>query len=231
MIGPGAAWRAGWRAFRHRPEQVLVPILVAGFTWVVAEVVVQSAISATVTRSHPCVRRLGDLIDPTHCAATGDRSTNGLILTTLGFCFLGQLFWAVALHAADRVLSPGVPRRPPVLPVLGTAAVLAVLLTLGIGTGFLLAVLVAFLGQSAMAGVVVERHGVMAALGQSVREVIARPGYAFGFGCLAVLSVVGGAALLLVGVWPAIAILALAQVADRRSRAAGPEIGSVSDSR
>lgn len=218
-IGPGAAWRAGWVAFRRNPEPVLVPVLVAGFAWIVAEVVVQSLISATVTRSHPCTRYVGDLVDPTRCGATSAQSTNAMVLTALAFCLLGQLYWAVALRAAHRSLDPdGVrPARALVLPVLGTATVLAVLLTLGIGTGVLPAILVAFLAQSAMAAVVVDGHGPVRALRIGAREVVARPGYALGFACLAVLTLLGGATLLLVGLWPATAVLALAQVGARRS--------------
>lgn len=224
--GPVAAWRTGWRGFRTDPEPVLVPVLVAGIAWVVAEVVIQSLISATVTRSHACTRRVGDLIDPTRCAADADSHTHAMVLTALGVCFLGQLFWAVALRAAHRALAPAEAAGLRALagPVLGTAAVLAVLLTLGVGTGFLPAVLIAFLAQTAMAHVVVDRRGVGAALLGSVREVAARPGHAFGFAALAVLTVLGGVTLFLVGVWSAVAVLALAQVAARtpRNDSAGP---------
>jgi hypothetical protein len=79
------------------------------------------------------------------------------------------------------------------------------------------AVLVAFLAQTAMAAVIVDGRGPVRALTTGAREVVARPGYALGFACLAVLTLLGGATLLLVGVWPATAVLALAQVGARRS--------------
>jgi hypothetical protein len=225
-----AAWGAGWRAFRRSPEQVLVPVLAAGFGWVVAQVLVQSVISATVTRAHPCVRRVDDLIDPTACAADADARTRFMVLTCLAVCFLGHLFWAVALRSAHRTVDPdGVrPLRAITLPVLGTAAVLSVLLTVGVGTGMVLAVVIAFLAQHAMAAVVVEGRGTVAALLLSVREVAARPRHALGFAVIASLTVLGGSALLLVGVWPATALLALAQVIERDGRGTvGP--GGVAD--
>ena len=118
------------------------------------------------------MRRVDDLIDPTACAADADARTRFMVLTCLAVCFFGHLFWAVALRSAHRTVDPDGVRslRAITLPVLGTAAVLSVLLTVGVGTGMVLAVVIAFLAQHAMAAVVVEGRGTVAALLLSVRE-------------------------------------------------------------
>jgi hypothetical protein len=214
----GAAWRAGWSALRADPERILLPVLGAGVAWVLAQTGVQLLLGRTVTLGHPCVRYLDGVADPTHCGADPHHAVLALVLTLLAVFVLGQFFWAATVYAAARPSAPE--DRPPLGRVVPRAALLAVLLGLGVGVGlgvFLVpGLLVAYLGQYAMTAVVVEGQGPLTAFGASARLVLSRPVGQLVLSLSWLATVLVGAALALVGVWPACGVVASVQVSRWR---------------
>lgn len=211
---PGGVWGAGWRSFRSRPEQVLVPVLIAGGGWLVAQVIVQIALSSTITQSRPCLRRVAGMVEPSICAADGTRGTIGLALGVFAFFFLGQLFWAATVRAGLNAIPGEAPRpwRATLGPVLGVAVVLGIAITLGSGLGFLPGVVIGLCTQFAMVAVIADGHGCFAAINRSIGTVVRHLPSLLGFSGLAVLVILAGGLLGLVGVWPASALVALAQL-------------------
>lgn len=181
------AWREGYRAFREHTDAVLLPVLAAAVAWAAAEFAVQALISST---------------EPSAQA--------GLVAGVFCFFVLGQLFWAVVLHRGLAALGMPAPPRP--LAVLGTALLAGAALTLGIGLCILPGVVLAVLGQFTMTSVIADRLDPFTAFGRSVRLVLARPGPTLGFTALATLTLAAGLLLCVVGVFPAIVLVALGQI-------------------
>lgn len=223
VLGPLAAWRAGWRTFREHTDAVLLPLLAAAVAWVAAEFVVQALISATVTRSHACVRYVGGLADPNRCGAGAHALQVSLVLGVFAFFVLGQLFWAVVQHRGLAALDTPAPRRPGA--VLATALLAAAGLTVGVGLCLLPAVLLAVLGQFTMTGVIADGLDPFTAFGRSVRRAVTEPLAVLGFTGLAALTLAAGLVLGLVGVFPATAVVALAQLHFERGRAGEDQRG------
>lgn len=201
------AFRAGWRSFRANPDAVLIPVLVAAFCWVIAEFLVQATISGTLTRSQPCVRQVAGLLDHTRCAASADAHQLGAMVGLFGYLLLGQLFWTVLLHAGLAALGQPVRRRPPA--VAGTALVIALALTLGIGLGFVPGLLLGYVGQFTMTAVLLDDLGPAAAFWRSLRLVVGNPLLVLGTTLLALATLAGGLLLGLVGILPATAVVVL----------------------
>lgn len=223
VLGPAQAWRAGWRTFRAQTDAVLFPLLGAAVAWAAAEFVVQALISATITRSHACVRYVAGMPDPTRCGAGDHTLQVSLVVGVFAFFLLGQLFWAVVVHRALAAIGVTVRTRP--LTILGTAALAAAGLTLGVGLCLLPGIVLAILGQFAVVAVLADGLDPFTAFGRSALLVVRAPVAVLGFTGLAVLTLTAGLLLGLVGVFPAIAVVALAQVHFHRSRAVDPQRG------
>lgn len=212
------ALRAGWRTFWAEPDAVMIPALVAALAWTVAQFLAQAAISGTITRSHSCVRYVDGLADPTRCAAGADARNLGYAAGLLAFLVLGQLFWAVLLHAGLAALGTPVRRRP--LAVLGTALLVGVVLTLGTGLGVLPGIVLGYLGQFTMTAVVADGAGPFAAVARSARLTVRSSRSVVGFSLLAPIALGTGLLLCGVGVLPALAVVALGHLhLYRRARA------------
>ncbi|MBO9522260.1 MAG: hypothetical protein J7518_12040 [Nocardioidaceae bacterium] len=196
------AWRAGWRAFREHTDVVLFPVLAAAVAWAVAEFAVQALIGLVV-----------------------DDAGNALAAGVFAFYVLGQLFWAVVVHRALAAL--GTPAAPRPLAVLGSALLAGAGLTLGSALCLLPAVVLAVLGQLTTIILLTERVDPFTAFGRSVALVVRAPGPALGFTGLAALTLLAGLLLGVVGVFPAITVVALAQAQRQRgpwvlSQSTGP---------
>lgn len=212
------AWRAGWRAFWARPDVLLIPVLVASVAWVIVEFAVQATLSGTVTRSHPCLRYVAGLTDPTRCAADADTRILGNAIGLYAFLVLGLVFWAVLVHVGLAALGTPAPRRP--VAVLGTALLGGLALTLGLGLGILPGLVLGFLGQFTIVIVVAEQVGPIAGFGRSVLLVVRNPGPVTALTALALLALGAGLLLLIAGVFPALAIVLLAQLHLHRDASA-----------
>jgi hypothetical protein len=201
-LTPTEAWRAGWRTFRARTDAVLLPLLAAVVAWVVAEFAVQALIGLLVPGA-----------------------TNALVAGVFAFFVLGQLFWAVVLHRGLAAL--GTPAAPRPLAVLGAALLAGAGLTLGTGLCLLPGLVLAVLVQFTMTSVIAERLDPFTAFGRSVALVFREPAAVLGFTGLAALVLTAGLLLGVVGVFPAIALVALAQLHLQRgpcvfSQSTGP---------
>ena len=210
--GPGI-WRDAWRALTARPEELLAPVLAAGVGWVTAQVLVQWVLDDAVARTRPCTRRIGGLVDLTRCPAGDGAATTATVLGTFAFCVFGLLFWTVVLRTVLGARS--LPLRRVAGPVLVLVVVLGGLLTVGVGLGVVPGLVIGFLGQFALLGVLLEGRGPLAALRDSARLVLRAPLAAAAFSSVAVLVLAGGAVLFVVGLWPAAVLIALAQVRFR----------------
>ena len=208
-----AIWRTGWRSFRSGGERLLAPVLAAGLAWVILQTLVQWVLDDAVARTRPCTRHVGDLIEVTHCPAGDAAATTSAVLGTYAFCVLGLLFWFVVLRTVLGERSA--PLRAVAFPALSLAVILGSLLTLGIGFGFLPGVVIAMACQFAALAVLTQGRNGPAALLDSVRLTLRRPLPVILFSAIALLVLGAGAALLVVGLWPATVLIALAQVRFR----------------
>lgn len=222
--GARSVWNLARRTLAAHPEQVVLPVLAAGVVWVVAQVLVEVAIGATITRGTSCLRSIGALVGTTTCGPTGSRTGIGLAVSVVVLLVLGQLFWAVCLRAG--LVALGVPVRPlrtVIGPVVGLAAFLGPAIAAGLAVCLLPGFAVAFFGQFAMTGVVRDGLGPFAAIGGGLREVARRPLATVSLTAVSMLVLVAGALLGLVGVWPASALVALAQLEFLRPAEAPPK--------
>ena len=206
--GAGAAWRSGWRTFWADPQPVLWPALLGAAGWVLAWVLAWLLIGATMSGTVPCVRHVAGMTAASQCptGSAGARLGVGFLV----FLVLGQLFWATLVAAALRAGGLPVARRGAAL---GTAVVIGCALLVSFVLGPLGPLLVAVLGQFALVGVLRDGLGVGAALGASAMFGVRSPGRVLGFTGLALLTLIGGLLLGVVGIVPASAVLVLAQLA------------------
>ncbi|MGO4254871.1 hypothetical protein [Marmoricola sp. RAF53] len=180
------SWAVGWRAFWRDPEPVLWPALVAAAGWVLAWVATWIVLGWTVPATRP-------------------RVTLGWI----AFFLLGQVFWLLLVRAALRARAQPV-RRPRT--ALAAGGVIATALSLSFVLGILGPVLVALLTQFTLVGVLRDGQGVLAALRTSAALAVRSPVRVLAFTGLALVTVLGGAVLGLVGAVPAAAVVALGQL-------------------
>lgn len=204
------AWRSGWAAFWAVPERLLAPALAGSVAWIVAEVLAQSLISATLTRAEPCVRRVAGITDVTLCSAGGERLLGALAVGVGVFTILGQLYWALLVHLGLRALGRPVPVRP--VATLVTALLAGCLLTVAIGYGTLPGVVAGLLLQYVMVALLAGDCSPARAVLASGRLVLSRPVATLGLTVLCLLTLGAGTAVLVVGIVPAAVMVVIAQV-------------------
>lgn len=127
------------------------------------------------------------------------------------FGFLGLLAWAALLRIALHAAPPGRSNRETAISVIAAAAALAILQTAGLALAILPGLVIAALGQFAMLEILRAGAGPASALLGSVRLALRHPAATAAFTALGAATLVTGILALGVGIFPAMAILALAQ--------------------
>lgn len=210
---PMAAIQDGWARFSKSPSTLLVPALLVLVINIVVGGIVFFVLNATLLGSHDCTRTvLGTQVDG-QCGPGLFTSLLGAAVSGAVSTFLSSLFGAglikCALNAVDGkpVDSGDVLAYAGKPEVVSTAAILAVLGFVGTLLCYLPAIVVSFLTVFAMFYVVDKGLSGVDAIKASVQLVVSRIGDTILFYLLAVVVLVIGAVLCLVGLLAAVPVV------------------------
>lgn len=218
--------RDGWRTFRARPEQLLVPTLVLSLAAVVVHVLLQYLVATYVAGTGTCQRNYAGTLLRVDCGPGNSRALLGVAVGLFVIVVLGHLVAAgISSAARDAQLeadAPGATRSPfdvgHARSVLAVSLLLGLLLTIGAGILLLPAVVLAFFTRYAVLFASDQGLGAVRAVLASIRFVGTDLLSELGFALRAAGALLLGALALGVGLYVAVPVVLAAQAQRYQAR-------------